>query len=336
MPPCALVASVEMADDEAECVDYATAIRAFEEPATTAVEAEPETASGPRAAILGLAPGDAAERLMAAPIETLGVVELAERLALAISRRRGAAESGPVLPAAAATSPAAAATSEADFAQRFAVPRAFAPPADAPVEQEPSPISAGPLTVPPSLPVAPAYFHSAMATTKPSTVPLSMRPLHFDELDDDSLDTVLPPRRFGKPAQPVPVMAEQSASLRSEPPMPDPAPLTGESAVTAAATPDGADEESFGSLLSMKPSLREVFVRVDEPVDDQAPVEPVVVFPGQSGQTAPIYGDAGLRRFDSPDTLAAGKVPAAAVHPEETERALKAALATLQRMSGAA
>ena len=159
-----------------------------------------------------------------------------------------------------------------------------------------------------------------------------MRPLSFDDHDDDSLASVLPPRLIGRPVRPVST-AGQVFPVQ---------PVAAEAEAAHAETQDGADEESFGSLLGMKPTLRETFaretfVRVEEPVDDHAPAEPVVVFPGQAAHTLP-HDDAGPRRFDSPGAMTSGKAPAAptTTSPDETERALKAALATLQRMSGAA
>ena len=101
----------------------------------------------------------------------------------------------------------------------------------------------------------------------------------------------------------------------------------------------------------MKTSPRQPFVRIDEPEDDLADIEPVVIFPGQAGGAAPFANPAPFgapqpvaaapepvlpgHRFDVPPVPATAAT-ARAVDPEETERALKSALATLQRMSGAA
>lgn len=329
---------------EPQLVYAASALRAFATPAPQTFKPETEVAAAPLAAapesepvvaVLGLVPSDAAEKLMTAPIASLGVVELAERLALAISRRRGSAHAAPV----AEIAPAAP-----EPGQHFAVPSAFAPPTEgaaieppatpfsAPIEQAPPPRFAVPLAFAAPAPAAPANPISEMASplssAQPTAMPSAMRPLSFDDQDDEeSLDSVLPPSLFGRPGQPVP------AAVQGFPPQPPIAET--EPAQTEA--PDGADEESFGSLLGMKPTLRETFVRVEEPVDEQAPVEPVVIFPGQSGHT-PFNNGTSVRRFDSPGAMAAGTASAmpAPVNPEETERALKAALATLQRMSGAA
>ncbi len=303
---------------EPELVDAASELRAFTAPAVPAFEPEPEVQAAPAAAplnpappaaVLDLVPSDAAEKLMKAPIASLGVVELAERLALAISRRRGAAETSQAADSAPLVETAPAAPAERDAPPRFAVPHAFAPPS-------------------PDAPANPISEMAVQPSAQPSIMPSSMRPLQFDEQDDDdSLDSVLPPRLFGKTAQPVPA-AFQGFPAR---------PTVAEPELAQTEAPDGTDEESFGSLLGMKPTVRETFVRIEEPVDEQAPVEPVVVFPGQAGHTT-LNNDPGLRRFDQAGAMAPGQAFAGptTVNPEETERALKAALATLQRMSGAA
>lgn len=242
---------------------------------------------------LGLIPRDAAQKLRTAPIGTLGVVELAERLAMAIARRK--AEAGhPV---------------EVEVSAPVAV--AEAPPApepEAPAQIFDRLLGAAPEAAPePEDEPAPA----------PAVLPAAMRPLSFDDFDDEPEEPALPPRRFAMPSQ--------SAPANDEPELvPD----------VAVAT-DEAEDESYGSLLEMKTPQRPAFVRIEEPVEEVAEVEPVVIFPGQAAAESPA-----VRRFDapaamvSPPRVAAGQARPA--DPEETERALKAALATLQRMSGAA
>ncbi len=362
----------EFADEQAEpaASPFAPLAAAFAAPVAPAFEPDPEGAAEPEpaepepaaspsaveaepvAAVLGLVPSDAAEKLMAAPIASLGVVELAERLALAISRRRGGADFASI----AETAFAAPEASMPAAMQRFAAPNAFAPPVES-VAAEPPALAFAPLQEQPQDQAAPARFAvspafapppafaqppafvqpappaavnpiTAMAAAMPTAMPSAMRPLSFDDHDDDdSLASVLPPRLFGRPAQPVSVPAQVF-------PVP---PCAAEAEPAHAEAQDGADEESFGSLLGMKPTLRETFVRVEEPVDDHAPAEPVVVFPGQAAHTPP-HADAGARRFDSSGTMTSAKAPLTptTTSPGETERALKAALATLQRMSGAA
>ena len=126
-------------------------------------------------------------------------------------------------------------------------------------------------------------------------------------------------------------------------------------------------EDSYSSLLELgRPNpVRPDFVRIDEAEEDHAAIEPVVIFPGhgarpglrfaapdpaaQAGAPADAavqtgaFADSGvpqLRRFDAPATTAtpASTSMAGGIRqdPEEAQRALRSALATLQRMSGAA
>ena len=69
---------------------------------------------------------------------------------------------------------------------------------------------------------------------------------------------------------------------------------------------------------------KEEFVRIEEPEPVADPPEPAVVFPGQEEPAA--------RLFDPPGKAARPVAPA----PADADAALRAALATLQRMSGAA
>lgn len=333
--------------------------QAFDAPvAAIAPLAVPTAVEAPQAvAVLGLVPRDAAEKLAQAPVESLGVVELAERLALAITRRR--AGSG------AALTPA----SVAPTLPRFTAPVLHADPelpvaASAAPELEPAPEpepeAIAELAPPPAV-ALPSAASAALA------LPSAMRPLSFDDDDDDdALQSLVPPRSFSAP-QPAAIVPPPAPAAFA-PPIAEaglePVPASAEaSALTAAeiqSVDADAEDDGFGSLLGMKPSLRQSFVRIEEPEDEQAPIEPVVVFPGQAvspqsfqaapfAQPAPLAAVAaavetassdGVRRFDSP-TAGVTPIQAAAPAPRavdavETERALKAALATLQRMSGAA
>nr|WP_166178366.1 hypothetical protein [Altererythrobacter segetis] len=99
------------------------------------------------------------------------------------------------------------------------------------------------------------------------------------------------------------------------------------------------EETEYSSLLAMKnPFTRqEEFVRVEEPVTESAVVEPTVTFPSLAPAEA-----SGLapRPFDPPrnaaKTAASVGAPLPSRDPGDAERNLRAALATLQRMSGAA
>lgn len=109
---------------------------------------------------------------------------------------------------------------------------------------------------------------------------------------------------------------------------------------------EGVAEESYGSLLGVSPvaAPKPGFVRIEEPEAENAASEPVVIFPGQMARpvTAGSNDDAGsFRRFDAPASAGQGQPIAANqalsdVDSEEAQRALRSALANLQRMSGAA
>ena len=199
----------------------------------------------------------------------------------------------------------------------------------------------------------------------PLTLPAAMRPINLSEFDDhDDHPSYVPPRWMVMPAA-----AEAATALGAPTNYPGiSVPVAAELIAVgdeAAEAEDEADvlEEGYSSLLDLNrpPQLRQPYVRIEVPAADFAPVEPVVIFPGQDArsgmrfarpadvpapqenQTATVQeplDDAapGVRRFDAPGTngVAASANPAAAQDPAEAERALRSALATLQRMSGAA
>ncbi len=234
----------------------------------------------------------AAERLIAAPMDTLGPVELVERLALALQRKRAVA--GMSAPVAAVEPPVA--HSGAAAQQNFV--------------NEPTP-------VPP-----------------PMALPASMQPVPLDDEDDGDdtdLATIVPPRMFAQPVAADGLEADDVAAA-------------------ADGSEDISDEElddGYSSLLdiSLPPAglptpVRQQFIRVEAPEPESGAIEPVVIFPGQNAAAA---GPADApRRFDVPSPVAAiadGAAPRSHGYQhdsEETQRALRAALANLQRMSGAA
>ncbi|MFM5907894.1 MAG: hypothetical protein ACKOPO_09975 [Novosphingobium sp.] len=329
--------------------------------------------------------GDAADRLVASPVDSLGVVQLAERLALAIARKREAA--APVGPAVAAPVAAAADAVVAPEPELpvmaapsppipvvspvppvFAPPPAFAAPVadeapveavvEAVVEAEAEPELEPEVKVEVEVEVEaeavqPETVSASLfaAPTVPSAIPAALRPLSFDDEDEDDGDVAayssfLPPRGFGL-AQTAPAAPpEEPVAPRQEfiPPTP-PAPV---------AAPEESEDDGYGSLLGMNGASR-TFVRIEEPVEEMPSIEPVVIFPGQDTRQA--FGQApaaapanpaphagagvGGRLFDAPSSPINGAIRqplanAPAIDPQETERKLKAALATLQRMSGAA
>lgn len=243
----------------------------------------------------------AAEQIAHAPLAELGLVALTERFARSLQQRREAAAAVPV-----ASQPAAPEAIDASLATDV-------------------------------LPAEP--LSDLDAPTLPMALPAGMRPLSFDEPEgeEDDYSRFLPLRQISMPAA-----VEDEAEV-SEP-----------AAFEAEAVSDDAESEDDGysSLLELNTASppRQQFVRIEEPVDHSAEVEPVVIFPGQSAraaaQSAPLAAPpaevTGLRRFDAPAGAVSGR-PVAASGPVaplqnavETEQALRAALATLQRMSGAA
>ena len=110
---------------------------------------------------------------------------------------------------------------------------------------------------------------------------------------------------------------------------------------------EGFDEGEYSSLFELSnPFVRQPeFVRVEEPQADSEAVEPTVEFPSTAAaQTADSADDESAdlsKRLSNPPKdpnrfAAQSTVPAAPRDPGVAERNLRAALATLQRMGGAA
>lgn len=325
----------------------AAASPAVAAPVPQAFEPEPaqvphsfEPAPAPVPVIQPQAP--AAEEALPSP-SSLGMTDLAARLAESMRRRRAAraqanAETNPEAPlpdAAPAPVPPLAAEIPAPIAQPEA-PAAFEPAIpvataaaipvayEAPIEPAPAvePISEAPAAAP---------------------LPRAMQPLALDAfIEEDVLPdpSLLPPRHIAIPVAPIPPRPVAEPDFGQ--------PESGE------ATPLelGIEEElvedaNYASLLAVAP-VRNPFVRIDEPAAAQAEIEPVVIFPGQApvpANPAPASAVAEaatpFRRFDAPGSAEKGQPVAAnlatpAVDPTEAERALRAALSNLQRMSGAA
>ncbi len=277
---------------------------------------------------------------------SLGLADLAARLAESMRRRRERA----VTPAAdqvanpAEQRPDQAPANEVSGAALPAMSAGLAPPsADEPACAQMLPQ----VTVAAPVPVQ-------LDTPAPLAMPAAMRPLALDAFlaDDDAFDPgLLPPRHIAMPAAIAapPVFAVPIAPLmaQSAADQPADAPAEDEPAEDERLTAESADNP-YASLLGLAPP-RPAFVRIEEPATDiyDAP-EPVVIFPGQAPQMVPILATAPLatednafRRFDAPSSAGQGQPvaatsAAATVDPVEAERALRAALNNLQRMSGAA
>jgi hypothetical protein len=165
-----------------------------------------------------------------------------------------------------------------------------------------------------------------------------------------------------------------SAERDHQPETSQPQTLLGIQETAATDCPDEAEEmrdedreleEGYSSLLSLSKSDRQQFVRIEDADIYNGETKPFVVFPHEEAATpgpfarpdadfslegtAQLKTHGGLapaseteeRLFDRPDSEKGsdkgGAKPAdRGGDPEETERSLRAALATLQRMSGAA
>ena len=260
---------------------------------------------------------------------TLGMTDLAARLADSMRRRRERVQNQ--VPAAA--TPAVAAEAAPGVS---AIPSAFAPPAE----------QAAPLVVLAQFAAAAPAAAQPLAAS-PLDMPAAMRPLALDAfLEDDSpFDdaSLLPPRHIAMPAsvgQPAAfalpdALAAAPAAAGSE--------QFGDDSLA-----DAADDNPYASLLAVAPA-RQSFVRIDEVAADASEtIEPVVIFPGQAALVvplgagaSPVSEDSGFRRFDAPASAGQGQPVAAGnegamIDPAEASQALRAALSNLQRMSGAA
>jgi hypothetical protein len=162
-------------------------------------------------------------------------------------------------------------------------------------------------------PVAPG------APPPPPVIPAALRPPGFDDFaDDEDEDHLIP---------------SLSLPLGAAAPAPFAAPVAEDE---DEAEEPGEAEENYSSLLAMNNPFRAPteFVRIEEPEPEEGAIEPAVVFPGETpGEAATAAPKPEARPFDAPANTAA---PRSRPDPGETERALRSALATLQRMSGAA
>lgn len=294
-----------------------------------------------------------ADRIISAELGSLSQVELLERLAIAMRARRERTTAPAVI---AAPTPIVQAPTNLSATPP---PAPFAAPAT-----EPAPTTDDH----PSEPPRPAP--EAAAAPAPFALPAAFRPIGLDDGNDDfdMPPTFVPARQI--------FMPQAAPAIDAPAPAPAAFPAPTLAAVAAAAPELACDdedeasgedtgvlEEGYSSLLSLSrtPAARTPFVRIEEPesIEPDA-IDPVVVFPGHApagGQPAasqpfdapdapiaPGFASGGDlpasagRPFDAPSRAAAQglPVPQAAQNSEETERALRAALASLQRMSGAA
>lgn len=190
------------------------------------------------------------------------------------------------------------------------------------------PVKDLPIEVPPIEAPADRLFDRPAAGAPAPVVPLRPAALEpaVTRFEDDEEDGEQPAQlqRFLGGTSPV---AREAAAVGAV-----------DAADTEAEYEDVDDEDDrYPSLLGMsRQSGRSEFVRIEEPeAADDGEVEPVVVFPGQGARGAAPFAPppspplVGAKGFDAPPAAR----PAPAANPEETDRALRAALATLQRMT---
>jgi hypothetical protein len=321
----------------------------------------PESFAVPESAALpaGIAVPDAAFATISAAPEpklpspaSLGIEDLSARLAESMRRRRKCRDAAPVAALAEVDAPQPAVP---EAIVPLAIPQACEPEGQSgdagpePISQEVPAFSVPPFAVPPfTVPAAAQPVETVAAPIAEQPLPAALRPLDLAGFEDDDQagpDSLLPPRRIAFPV--------------AAPPAPE-APAAYVPPLAAEVEPEASDEaavaeENYASLLGVSASpatLRNPFVRIEEPeIEAEAEtIEPVVIFPGQAvpapqpfAAPAAATGDevTPFRRFDAPATAGQGQPSATndaaiAVPSEEAERALRSALANLQRMSGAA
>ncbi len=289
-------------------------------------------------------------------LDQLDLVGLTRRFADSLKRRRELAVTGSASVADSAEAPLTLPS--------FTAPAAFS--------AEP----ASPVAPPLALPDLAAEATLAEAVDLPKlAIPAALRPLDLGHHEDDEEDysSLLPLRRIAMPdmrpaasapavetaqsADGLPQFAAPTASEFVAAPAPElrePAQSTAFESVGPEEAEVDETESGYSSLLDLNrdPAPRQPFVRIEEPAPTASAIEPVVIFPGQAMGQAPTpigapfaaptaAAEDTLRQFDAPGSAVTGQAvigqtPVTVQDPEETERALRAALASLQRMSGAA
>lgn len=270
-----------------------------------------------------------------APLEELGLVQLIERLGVAIAERR-MAEPATVDPSSASPGPA----------QRPLFVPVDAPRASEVVEVEPVVITEPALDVDAAaVPEPEVSVQRPETATQPQRI-VSLRPAALAEpdagLEDDSQhESALPPRFLSAASFQRPSDAASSVPFGADGEQDDADEAESEPRASVI-LPDGSREDRYSSLTDMaSPLPRTEFVRIDMPEDSAPGTEPVVIFPGQGLRSpAPFHrpstvaaasGEPPVRAPSAPSLHPAA--PSTLPDPAEADRALRAALATLQRMT---
>ncbi|MCJ2184316.1 hypothetical protein MTR62_16690, partial [Novosphingobium sp. 1949] len=338
-------ASIFSADAHTDFAHPDFALPAREETASAPITAAPETGAAPGAVrpFAGPESRSAAARIESRELDELSQLELLERLALAMTRRREEMErqaSLPVEPVEVAAEPLETTPVEEAAAAEEPVP---AIPVIPDVKRGAAPLLA------PVADVAPTPApETAPEQARVARIPAAMRPVDLDAFDDEDepLPGYIPPRHIGAGTL-RPFDAPSAA--------PQDAPELAGADAGSDEDEESVLEEGYSSLLNLSRSTpqRQEFVRIEEP-ETPDEVEPVVVFPGDERPVQGLFA----RRTGEPETDETPSVRPVALAPafpampaamnqrlfdapgkhdaEETEKALRSALATLQRMSGAA
>lgn len=219
-------------------------------------------------------------------------------------------------------------------------------------------VAADVATAPFTAPLSAQYTAQYSAYTPPvPAIPAALHPIGFE--NDDHETEGLPDLDL--------TAALTRAAPKNAAPAPSPAhPLPAPFAALTLPDENGGDdddtdeagEQGYTSLLAMKGpfGLPREPVRIEDDIDGDGAIEPVVVFPGQAIRKASPAPDGpsrdagssmagGVRLFDAPlervqQAAATGGRPFAApgsqqaADPGKTERALREALEKLQKMSG--
>ncbi len=198
----------------------------------------------------------------------------------------------------------------------------------------------------------------------PPSIPRALQPVELAEIDDTDGSPLL--RDLGNSKKGSGTQARQMFGA----PMGFAAPedAVNNEVASEDACEDGDEnwetsaEENFGSLSDMANPFRAPaeYVRIEEPEEDDDSIEPAVIFPAHAARRSASHteaqadtpsasdGQTGFKRKSGPAPAASEatplsempaapfQTPPASADPAETERALRMALATLQKMSGAA
>ena len=298
---------------------------------------------------------DVRRTLSEAPLDSLGTVQLVERLALAMATATDARSAPTHLVAPLELDTIADDAPHHEFTPRFvaSVAEAEAEPAADPVIQAGKTWSAPDFAEHASIRAPDA--RPDPTTTRGTIIDPIVLAWDDESAEDEDTPTIVPPRFLS--ARATAGEQPQHAADHAPPPSPTSRPLFGarQSAPAAAernedpadTRDDGgaAGEDRYPSLLDIQPLPRET-IRIPAPDAQQA--EPIVMFPSATARAdapfAPPPASALQSRrslpFRGPGGTMAGtpvtpsELPADPVDPQEADRALRAALATLQRMSG--